>query len=124
MANEITASGSLSAAKGNFAAEALAVSTLRATLAGTRFLKEPQTIPTTAGGTAIKLGDLASIGWFFIKNLDPTNYVEILNAVSGAVFLKLAPGEFAMGRFASAVTAPAALANTASVQIEVLILEQ
>ncbi len=124
MANEITVSGSLSVAKGNLAAESLSVSTLRANLAGSKIEKSVQSIPTTAGGTAIKLGDLGSVGWFFIKNLDNTNYVEIMNAVSGTAFLRLLPGEFAVGRFAGGVTAPAALANTGAVLIEYEICEQ
>lgn len=123
MSQEVTVQASLSFTKGSVSQKNLSITGLRADVAGTNFVQQTQTIPTTAGGTAIKLGSLASVGWFFIKNNDPTNFVEILNAVSGAVLLKLLPGEFACGRFHTTVTAPAALADTAACQIEYLIVE-
>jgi hypothetical protein len=118
MANEITISASLAVAKGNVGSEALAVSALKANLAGVNFIKETQTIPTTAGGTAIALGGLGSVGWFMVKNLDVTNYVDIMTAVSGVAFARLLPGEICLLRLTPALTAPAALAHTASVAIE------
>ena len=91
---------------------------------GDHFAQSIFSVPTTAGGTAIPLGGVnAAGGFFFIKNNDPTNYVQILNAVSGTVLLRLNPGEFAMGRFDAGVTAPAALAHTAAVEINYLILD-
>lgn len=124
MANEITLSGSLAVAKGNLASESLSFSGLKATLTGKEIIKASQTIPTTAGGTAINLAGLGSVGWALIKNLDATNYVEILNAVSGTVMIRIPPG-LAAGPFLFApnVTAPAALAHTASVDIEYEIAE-
>lgn len=118
MANEITVSASLAVAKGSVASESLTVSALKATLAGVNFIKETQTIPTTAGGTAINLGGLASVGWMLIKNNDATNYVDIMSAVSGTAFARLLPGEICLLRLTPALTAPAALAHTASTQIE------
>lgn len=122
--NEITISGSLAIAKGSLASESLAVSGLKATLVGKQIVKATQTIPTTAGGTAINIGALGSVGWAFIKNLDITNYVEILNAVSGTPSINIPPGLSAGPfKFATGVTAPAALAHTASVDIEFEIAE-
>lgn len=122
MANELTINGSVAFSKGNVATKTLAVQTLRANVSGADFIQATQSIPTTAGGTAISIpAAIGTPGWFFIKNNDATNYVTILDSVSGAALLKLKAGEVAMGRFASA--APAALANTAAVVIEYLIVE-
>ena len=118
MANEITISASLAVAKGNLASEALAVSAIKATLTGKQVVKATQTVPTTAGGTAIGLAGLGSVGWVFIKNMDATNYVDIMTAVSGTAFARLLPGEICLLRLTPAITAPAALAHTAAVDIE------
>lgn len=92
-------------------------------IVGTRYIMDLFSVPTTAGGTAIPLGTLGTLGMAYVRNTDPTNYVELLSAVSGTVFAKLKPGEAALFRFPSAITAPAALANTAAVKIEYLFLE-
>lgn len=126
MANEITVTAALSYANPaqNVPTKSLTVSNLLFSITGKNFAQDSQVIPTTAGGTAINLQGLSTLGWFFIKNDDPTNYVEILNAVSGTVLLRIPPGGIAIGYFDSSVTAPAAMAHTASVMIEYLVLEQ
>jgi hypothetical protein len=122
MANELTFSTSLQFSKGNIAAQNLQIQNVRGD-AGEDFVRESQTITTAAGGTAINLGPVTAPGAFAIKNNDATNYVEILPAVSGTPMLKILPGEVAQGRFTSTVTAPAVKANTASVDIEYLIVQ-
>ena len=124
MANELTISASLAFAKGNVASVARQiVAGTRYTVTGTDYKIGTQQVPTTAGGTAIDVSGLSGLGWFFLRNLDATNYIEVLNAVSGTVFLTLKAGEVAMGRFGASVTAPAALANTATVALEYMIVE-
>lgn len=71
--------------------------------------------------TAINLGGVSSLGYCIIVNRDPTNYVEIKTATSGTIFAKLFPGELAMFRIGSGVTAPYAVANSGAVQIEILL---
>ena len=125
MANEITASASLSytnSAVNVNSAEALAIAGSTFTIVGSRFSKGLFSVPTTANGTAIPI-PAGTLGWCIIKNNDSTNYVELMSAVSGTVFAKIAAGEVAMFRFPSTITAPAAIANTAAVKIEYLILE-
>ena len=124
MANEITASGTLSVTKSPFGTKSLSLSNLQFTLNGTSEVNGTASIPTTAGGVVIPLGGVAggTLGWFLIRNTDSVNFVTILTGVSGTTFLKLKPLEFAMGRFNTTITAPAALADTASVVIEYLIL--
>lgn len=80
-----------------------------------------QLIPTTAGGTALNLGAVATPGWLFIQNMDAANYVTILNATSGSSCVKLLPGEFALFRCASAT--PALLANTAGVEVQYILCD-
>ena len=92
-------------------------------MTGSKFAEGIMAVPTTAGGTAIPVSALANLGLALFMNADPTNYVEILTAVSGTAFVKLLPGDVAVFRFDPAVSAPAMLAHTASANVEFLILE-
>ena len=125
MANEITISGSLQYANParNISNKALSVSNVKATITGYNYTSGTMTVPTTAGGTAIPLASLTSVGWAIFKNNDATNYVEIMTAVSGSKFAQILPGECTLLRFSPSVTAPAAIAHTASIELEFLILE-
>lgn len=105
-------------------AVSLAVTGLFVALAGSKYVEGIQNVPTTAGGTAIPgLASLANLGYALLVNLDTTNYVEILTAVSGTAFIKLLPGDAALFRFDPGVTAPAALAHTAAVNLQYFIIE-
>jgi hypothetical protein len=123
MANELTCSGSLQFSKGAVNPVSMTKSGVQFNVAGTRYVRGVFSVPTTANGTAIPLGNNGSVGWFYIENNDSTNYVQILNAVSGEALIRLYPGEFTCGRFDTTVTAPAAQANTAVVQIEYMFVE-
>lgn len=71
---------------------------------------------------AIPLGEVSSLGWAFIRNLDDTNYLEIRSATgSGNDIIKIKAGKFALFHFGSDVSAPYAIANTAPVQMEYII---
>lgn len=126
MANEITVTGLLqytNAAK-SIPSNSLSISNFLSTIVGSNYQRQTQSIPTTAGGTAINLGSVASPGgWIFVKNNDGTNYVQLMSAVSGTVFARLNPGEFALFRLDATVTAPAAISHTGACVIEYLILE-
>lgn len=122
MASELTVSVSLSGAK-TWALKNLQLAGIQPDMAGTKFMQGSQLVPTTAGGTAINLGTLATVGWFLIINRDTTNFVSLYNAVSGTKFAKLKFGEPCCGRFDPSVTAPAAIADTAACLIEYLIFE-
>lgn len=119
--NEITPNGTLSYQKGNITQKTLTVSGKTFDITGTSYVEGSQSIPTSA--TAIEVGNLATLGWFFLKNLDTTNSITILTAPGGTAFLSIEAGEFAMGRFAPTVTAPAALSVGAACLLEFLILE-
>jgi hypothetical protein len=49
--------------------------------------------------------------------------VDILTAHNGTAFIRLLPGEGMVFRFNPAITAPAALAHTAPVLIQYMLLE-
>lgn len=120
MAQEITATGSLSFTKGNMAsAIALGDTSKKFDVTGQHFVRSTQNIGTSA--EAIAKGDIGTIGWAYVRNLDATNYCELLDATSGNVFIKLKPGEFFMGRLGCA--APAAKANSSAVNIEYVLVE-
>lgn len=122
MSAELSITGSLSGTKA-FSLKNLQIPTIQPTLTGSKFVQSTQSIPTTANGTAINLGPLSNVGWYLIVNRDATNFVQLYNATSGTKFAKLLPGEFAMGRFDTGITAPAAIADTAACLIEYLIFE-
>lgn len=92
-------------------------------ITGKNFTYLSKSFPTSAGGTAIPLGAVGTLGWCAIKNNDATNYIQVLTAASGTTFLRINAGEMALFRFDQGITAPAILANTASVLTEVLLLE-
>lgn len=80
-----------------------------------QFSAEAYTVPTTSGGVAIPLGSITTLGYFMVKNLDASNYIQILTAVSGTVFCRVKPGETSGPFFFDpSITAPAWVAHTAN----------
>jgi len=125
MAGELKQVGSITFTKGNVAAHVFNILLHGIDVAGSNYVHETMTVPTTAGGTTIPVGGLGSIGVYVIRNNDLTNYVDIMSVIStGLVIIHLPPGASCMGYFGSDVTAPAALAHTAPCQIEYMFVEQ
>jgi hypothetical protein len=125
MANEITVNVTLQVAKGALAAESLGLSA-KFTFAGVNIIKKTMSIPTTAGGTVLDVSGLSGLGMGVYKNLDSTNYLDLMTGTTGAsgvAFARLLALECAYFRWTAAITAPAALANTAAVELEYMILE-
>ena len=92
-------------------------------VAGSTFELTQFSVPTTAGGTALPLGGVATAGGFLmIVNSDATNYVQLMTAASGTVFARLKPGECAVLRLDATITAVAAIANTAPCLVQFLLL--
>lgn len=81
-----------------------------------------QTIGTTE--EVIDFGDVATNGYLFIKNVDPTNYVTFGPESTGAMVVvgKLKPGEWAWFRVAPTVVMRAK-ADTADVKLDVSLYE-
>jgi hypothetical protein len=80
--NALSGGGAITGASGN-----------SITQVGTNNIGNVQNIGTTT--EALTFGDVTTIGYLFVKNLDATNYVEFdLNTpVSTTAFAKLLPGE-------------------------------
>jgi hypothetical protein len=120
MANELTINASIEYADAEGVSGSLDVSGLQVTLTSKKWHFIRQSIATS--DTAINLGGISSLGWMMLKNLDPVNYVEIKTAISGTVIGKMFPGEtYGPKRVGSGITAPAAIANTAAVDVAVAI---
>lgn len=77
-----------------------------------RPIKHTQLIGTSE--EAIQIGDGGTIVELYLRNLDPTNYVEIKTGTGGVVTDKLLPGKDCLHRLGSGMQAPYAIANTAS----------
>lgn len=106
----------------NISAQTLAAGPSLFTITGINYAGGTMAVPTTSGGTVIPLGSVTTLGWAMLKNNDATNYVDVLVAVSGTDILRLYPGEVALFRFGSGISAPAAIAHTATVLLQYLIL--
>lgn len=120
MANEVTISGSLEYADSEGSDELFTLAEVMFSVTDKLFVRHKQAIGTTE--EAIDLGGLATLGWAVFKNLSATNYVELRSATgAGNDIIKLPALGFAIFYFGSDVTAPFAIANTASCQLEYLI---
>lgn len=95
-----------------------AVSDLVATISTKKFIHNKIEVGTSE--EALPLGEVATLGWAFFKNLDETNYLELRSATgSGNDIIKIGPGLSAGPfHFGSDVTAPYAVANTAPCKLE------
>lgn len=117
MANELSVSGSFSYSRGNFASLARSVSAL-----GVNVNADPlicDVLSVTTSELAIPLGGVTAGGnWVWLKNLDGTNFVEVRVGTGSTKFCKLKPGEFALFRLGSGITAPYIIADTATCLVE------
>jgi hypothetical protein len=120
MANEITGSVSITASKNGAAVSASA--TIAATMSGEQMISNVQIIGTSS--EALVLGDVTTIGYVYLKNLDATNFVSIsvlATAVAGTSFTKLLPGECCL--FKAVSTTITAIADTSAVNLQVVAIE-
>lgn len=120
MANTTSGSTSLTFTLGSYLSDSLSGS-MSSSVAGDDFVKMTQLVPTST--TALSIGNLSTLGAYLIKNLDTTNYVDILSSTTGITILHLLPSSSAVGYFPGTITAPAAKANTSPVSIEYMICE-
>lgn len=68
---------------------------------------------------ALDLGELSSLGWCVAINWDETNYLELRSATGASNdIIRVDPLAFAVFRWGSDVTAPFAIANTATCNLE------
>lgn len=123
MADELSLSFSLQFSKGGRYVDTANLSTLgqEIDVSGTDYIHKTQTIGTTA--EALDIGDITTCGWIVVRNLDATNYIEISRATftTGQGTVKVKAGEKAVFRLGS--NTPYALANSSSVEIQYLLIE-
>lgn len=123
MANTATITASMNFTTPLTDADPLAVQDLAETIVNSQYQRGSMSVPTTAGGTALPLGGLSgALGRYLIVNRDPTNYVELLTAVSGTRICKIPPNGPVLGYFTSNITAPAVIAVGGACQIEFILL--
>tara|TARA_R110000751_G_scaffold124397_2_gene225554 strand:- start:584 stop:943 length:360 start_codon:yes stop_codon:yes gene_type:complete len=89
-------------------------------VSGESYSKNIQVVQTSNEAISV-ITDIDTAGYVFIKNLDSTNYVEISDANDTNYFLKLKAGEFAL--FRAAQSSYFAKANTAAINLEIVIIE-
>jgi hypothetical protein len=127
LANEISITVSGRYEKG-YLKDSFGVSGFQITMAGDQDSKITQSIPTTAGGTALAVNSgITSKGIFFFRNLEPEdgNFVDVGVRDGSSNFIgmiRLMPGEFTVGRLKPSATIYA-LADTAAVLLEHRVIE-
>lgn len=128
MAGEVTSTVSVIYNDGKQEA-ALEVRSRLLTSAGQRVTKLVQNVGTVE--ELLQLGEITAPGAFILVNLDPTNYVDVKVAASGAIFARLKPDTLGDGTggwvagdcLGSGAQAPALIANTASCRVAVLVVD-
>lgn len=123
MANEITLSLALSVNKPSVmsAAVARSLTALLRNMNGNNYIEGVFSVPTSA--TAIPVGGVSSPYYGFFYNTDTTNYLQLQNGVSGAVFARLKAGDVAIVPLDQAISLYG-ISNTAACLMEYLILSQ
>lgn len=121
MADEIRLQAALSWAKsgkGNSADSG----ELSVAMTGTKGLRTQQTVGTLE--EALLLGEVpAANAHYWIKNLDATNPVDLKPAAGGTVTTRIGAGRVALGQFGPSVSAPFVVAITASVEIDIELIQ-
>ena len=93
------------------------------TPSGARCRHFTQTINTS--DTALSIGDISSPGAVYIRNLDPTNYVDLRVAAAGSKFARLQPNGLPfVGYLGPDAAVPVGIANSGACVIEILIVTQ
>lgn len=119
MASEIQVSATLNASKNGASIAGSGSKVID--MSGDQMLSNVQIVGTSA--EAILVGDVSTIGYVYLKNMDSTNFVEIAldSGVSTQKFAKLLAGQIAL--FPASTATLYAKADTASVNLYVAICE-
>lgn len=122
MANELTMSASLNFADSEDTDETLAALEKVLSISTKLYNKCKHNVGTSE--EAMKLGEVASLGYCLIINRDSTNFVEVRAATGGTKIIKVRAGKVALFEFGSGVTAPYIIADTNPCQTEYMIVSQ
>ena len=118
MANEISASISLSVSKGG--AKLNRAESISIDMTGDSYISGVQSI-TTSGAVLVEADALGTAGYCYIKNIDATNFVTVGNAAANTNHvIKLKAGESCLFRAQQPVYVDA---DTATCLVEYVIIE-
>ena len=119
MASELALSGlTVAFTKANVPSVSFTAGSLSVTVTGNQIMDNVQSIGTSE--EAILLGDVATGGYWFVQNMDGTNFVELRSGTGATDFIKLLAGEWAIFRTSADASAPYAIADTASCNVRFL----
>lgn len=119
MANEITLTCNLSYSKGGTTVS-MGVTDLKIDVSGQRFTHIRQNITTTE--VVLDLGDIVTGGYCIMINRDAINFVSLRAASGAGNAIRINAGEAACFRFGGGAPAPTAIANTAAVEVEYIMV--
>lgn len=119
MADELTVTVALSYLNGNVSLS-YPSTTDKVTIAANFAKREILTV--TLAGLAIPLGSIATPGYILIRNMDATNYIVVGNS-GDTLPIRVNAGALALFQFAGGIV-PYAIANTADVVIEYMLVSQ
>lgn len=121
MANEVTVNATLAYQDADMSsADTMQIVNFLYSIGAKGLLHTKQQVTTSAA--ALNLGPIATLGYCFLKNLDPTNVIKVLNATGGKHFATLQPnGGVALFYAGADVTAPFVQSVNASCWMEYLI---
>lgn len=120
MANELTIGGLLQFSKGS-SSDALGATKL-ATMSGAEFVRNRQAVGTSAEALNLP-GDISSPYHAIFFNRDSTNFVKLFLANGDTMYLKILPNSVPCGPILMSATAPYVQSDTASCQLEYLLVE-
>lgn len=116
MADELTLGGlTVAFAKSGSPSVSLTAGTLTIDVSGAQVMDNVQNVGTVE--EAILLGDVAAGGYWFVQNLDATNFVKLRSGTGATDFLRLNAGEWAIFRTSADATAPYAIADTGACNV-------
>ena len=120
MADELTITASVTYEDSDGVEEIVrSLTGLGVTVTTKRFVHVKNSIGVTE--EAMTLGEVSTLGYCWIKNLDETNFVEVRVSTGSTKMVKVKAGEASLFRFGSGVTAPYIIADTAACLVEYIL---
>ena len=122
MANELSLSGlTVAFAKSGSPSVNFTAGTVSITVSGAQVMDNVQNVGTSE--EAILLGDVATGGYWFVQNLDSTNFVELRSGTGATDFIRINAGEWAIFRTSADASAPYAIADTSACNVRFVRLD-
>ena len=122
MADELSISGlTIAFSKSGSPSIEFTAATITPDVSGAQIADFVQNIGTSE--EAVNIGDVAAGGYWFVQNLDGTNYVELRSGTGATDFIRLNAGEFALFRCSGDATAPYAIADSAACNVRFVIFD-